>query len=220
MPINKSWFVISSKKAELKGFTDAHVRFSPALAEKFISSYTKNGDKIFDPFSGFGTTLLAAKKLDRIGIGVEYDEKKVEWLKPQLPPPHRIIHGSSLNLKNLKIPKIDMVFGSPPYMRNFDKQSPLSNYTKRGGYEQYLKGMGRIYSQIKTITKKNAPIFIEIETTFDKNHPATPLAWDVAKVVSKHLFFEREFIQCYKDGSIKTPWSHNNHSYCLLFRNK
>lgn len=144
----------------------------------------------------------------------------MDWLKPQLPKPHQIIHGSSLNINKLRLPKIDMVFGSPPYMRYFDKESPLSNYTKRGGYTEYLQGMGKIYSQIAKIAKKNAPIIIEIENTFDKKHPATPLAWDVGKEVSKHLHFERDFIQVYEYSEIDNPWSNNNHSYCLLFRNR
>ena len=116
----------------------------------------------------------------------------------------------------MKLPKIDMVFGSPPYMRYFDKENPLSNYTKQGQYQEYLKGMGKIYAQIKKATKKNAPIIIEIENTFDKKHPMTPLAWDVAKEVSKYLYFEREIIQCYEECNINNSWSHNNYSYCLL----
>ncbi len=220
MKLNKSWFVLSSKRNKLKGFDDAYVRFTAELAEKFIKAFSKKGDTIFDPFAGFGTTLISAQKLGRVGIGIEYEEKKVRWVEPQLSAPSKIIHGSSLEIGKMKLPKIDMVFGSPPYMRNFDKVNPLSNYTETGQYQQYLKRMGKIYSQIKKITKKNAPIIIEIENTFDKKHPMTPLAWDVAKEVSKYLYFEREFIQCYKEGNINKPGSNNNHSYLLLFRNR
>lgn len=102
MKLNKSWFVISSKKDKLKGFDDAHVRFNPVLPEKFIKAFSKKGDKIFDPFAGFGTTLLSAQKLGRIGIGIEYDDKKVQWLKPQLITPNNIIHGSSLEISKMK----------------------------------------------------------------------------------------------------------------------
>ena len=220
MPLDKSWFILSGKARKLKGFKDAHVSFVSALPEKFIAAYTKKGDVVLDPFAGFGTTLFAAKKLGRVGIGIEYDEKKVAWLKPQLPAPHKIIHDSSLNISKLKLPKVDMVIGSPPYMRYFDKEDPLTNYTKRGGYAQYLRGMGKIYSSLRKVVKKNAPIIIEIENTFDKNHPSTPLAWDVGKEVSKYLHFERDFIKGYKEGTLTTPWTNDNHSYCLLFRNK
>lgn len=220
MALDKSWFILSSKKKDIKGFADPHVRFTPALAEKFISSFSRKGDLIFDPFSGFGTTLLAAKRLGRVGIGIEYDKNKFDWLHPQLQKPHQVILGSSLELSKFKLPKMDMSLTSPPYMRYFDKQSPLSNYTKQGGYADYLKGIGKIYAQIKKIMKKDAAVIVEIENTFGKNHPATPLAWDVAREISKHLYFERDFIQCYEEGKLAASEANNNHSYCLLFRNK
>ncbi len=219
MPLKKSWFVLSTKKPKLEEFSDSQVRFTASLAKKFITTYTKKSDIVFDPFAGFGTTILAAKSLGRVGYGIEFEKDKVDWLERKLKPPHKIIHGSSLDIKKLNLPKMDLVLGSPPYMRYFDKENPLSAYTKRGSYKNYLKGIGKIYSDIKKITKKNAPIVIEIENTFDQRHPATPLAWDVGKEVSKHLQFERDFIQCFKEGRLDKSWSNNNHSYCLLFRN-
>ena len=45
--------------------------FPVALAEFFIKAYSDNGDIIFDPFMGSGTTLIAAEKNGRIGYGTE-----------------------------------------------------------------------------------------------------------------------------------------------------
>jgi adenine-specific DNA-methyltransferase len=44
------------------------------LLEKFVEMSTERGDVVFDPFSGSGSTVMAAKNLGRIGIGCENDE--------------------------------------------------------------------------------------------------------------------------------------------------
>ena len=42
-----------------------------ALPQFFIEAFTDTGDIVFDPFMGSGTTLIAAEKTARIGIGTE-----------------------------------------------------------------------------------------------------------------------------------------------------
>ncbi|MEW5719170.1 MAG: site-specific DNA-methyltransferase, partial [Chloroflexota bacterium] len=45
--------------------------FPVKLAERLIQMYSKEGDWVFDPFLGIGTTLIAAQNLKRNGVGVE-----------------------------------------------------------------------------------------------------------------------------------------------------
>ena len=37
-------------------FTGPDVRYDASLVECFLSEFTKEGDIVFDPFAGFGTT--------------------------------------------------------------------------------------------------------------------------------------------------------------------
>jgi DNA modification methylase len=219
MAINKSWFVLPNKTRTLKGFKDGHVPASAGLAEKFITEYTKKNAVVFDPFAGFGTTLFAADKLKRVGIGIEYDIKKINYIKPFLKAIHNIIHGDSLKISSYNLPKIDLCFTSPAFMRYFDKENPLSNYTQSESYKEYLLGINKIYSQIKKLTKKGGNVVLDVSDTFDKNHPMTTLAWDVGKIISKHFYFERDFIFCSKNLTLASTSANDNHTYCLMFRN-
>jgi hypothetical protein len=44
-------------------FRNDDVRFSEQLVEHFLQHFTQVGDVVFDPFAGFGTTLLVAEAL-------------------------------------------------------------------------------------------------------------------------------------------------------------
>jgi site-specific DNA-methyltransferase (adenine-specific) len=55
-----------------------------ALLETLIGRTTKPGDVVLDPFLGSGTTAVAAKKLGRIFIGIECDERYISVARQRL----------------------------------------------------------------------------------------------------------------------------------------
>lgn len=56
-----------------------HVTEKPVpLLETLIEMSTDPGELVVDPFSGSGSTILAAKNLGRRGLGMELDEKYVQ----------------------------------------------------------------------------------------------------------------------------------------------
>ena len=214
---SKSYFSLPYELESIEIKDDTNVRFPKAFAKKFIEEYTAPSDVVFDPFAGFGTTLITAQELGRVGIGIEYEKNRCDFISKSLEPPSQVIHGSALEAEKYNLPMFDFSLTSPPYMRFFDKENPFSNYHEEGSYEGYLMSMRSIYQQIDRLMKPNAKVVIEVSNTFGDVHPMTPLAWDVARVVSEVLFFERELIFIHEIGSEN---SEAQHSYCLIFSNK
>ncbi len=59
--------------------TNGHPTPKPErLFKMLISDYSIEGDTVLDPFLGSGTTVLAAKNLNRKAIGIEIEEKYSE----------------------------------------------------------------------------------------------------------------------------------------------
>ena len=55
--------------------------FPDKLAEDQIVTWTNEGDLVFDPFMGSGTTAIAAIKLNRNYIGIEKNEDYIQISK-------------------------------------------------------------------------------------------------------------------------------------------
>jgi len=53
---NKNRFELPEK------YREDDIRYSESLVEYFLKIYTREGDTVFDPFAGFGTTLLVAEE--------------------------------------------------------------------------------------------------------------------------------------------------------------
>src|SRR5271168_901837 len=55
-----------------------------ALLERILLASTNEGDVVLDPFSGSGTTVLAALRTKRMGVGIEIEEKYIQMTRKRL----------------------------------------------------------------------------------------------------------------------------------------
>ncbi len=193
-------------------FEDDDVRYAGELVRYFLDLYTQPGNIVFDPFAGFGTTLYTAEAGDRIAYGLEYDRRRVDFIRANLQYQERIIHGDARLLSTYDFPPIDFSMTSPPYTRPQDKENPLTAYqTMDGRYQNYLSEIGDIYHQLSGLLKPGARAVIEV-ANLKHDLGVTPLAWHIAEQVSQFLHFEGETVVC---------WDHYgygyDHSYCLVF---
>ena len=198
-------------------------RFSESLVEYFLKEFTKKGDKVLDIFSGLGTTLFVAEKLERIPYGIEFDQKRCNYVREHLKNKSSIINGDALKLLDYNLPECDFLLTSPPYMPKNDDENPFTAYTTKGNYTKYLEDYEKIFSLVKRIMKPQSHIIVEIANLKNEGI-VTTLAWDVANRISKVLHFEGEIIINWegeeREGEESIYGYGYDHSYCLVFRNK
>lgn len=117
--------------------------------EKLISLFTKKGMTVLDPFVGSGTTLIAANKLQRKGIGIDLNEDYYKLYLQRIMDKGgqnecQFIVGDSLNVLD-DIESVDYIVTSPPYhniLRNNTKGTRNNNgksyrMAARDGVEYY-----------------------------------------------------------------------------------
>ncbi|MBV7338117.1 methyltransferase domain-containing protein [Chloroflexi bacterium TSY] len=193
-------------------FQQDDVRYPESLVEYFLRQFTHKGDIVFDPFAGYGTTLVAAETLDRIPYGIEFDAARADYVRSRLRQPDNLIHGDSRKLATYELPLFDFVMTSPPYMGKSDPEDPFTNYASEGdGYEAYLRDLQRIFAQVKDYMKPGAKAVVEV-ANLKRSDDVTMLAWDIARSLAEVLHFE---------GEIVVGWDlygyGYDHSYCLVF---
>lgn len=188
------------------------IKYPESLVRHFLKEYTQRGDKIFDPFTGLGTTLFVAEKMGRVPFGVEYDPQRYEWVAGQMSHWGNLRCGNSLKLDKMTFPKMDFCMTSPPFMPKSDRWNPLAwGNPAKAGYDIYLRQMQSVFKQVGAVMKRNAPIIVQVDNIHRRVY--TPLVRDISLSIGKVLTIENEITIAWKNGPEDYPLTH-----CLVFR--
>lgn len=189
------------------------VHFPEELVTALLEEYTSAGDLVLDPFAGYGTTLVVAERLDRRAIGVEILASQLDIIRSRLTGTARVLAGDARDIASLVDATVDLCVTSPPYMNAVDHpENPLNAYeTLDGDYAVYLREIGDIFAQVATLLRPGGHLVINAANIVTDG-TVTPLAWDIARVVSTHLVFQQESFLCWDH---QPTWMSGD--YCFVF---
>jgi DNA modification methylase len=144
------WDIIKSKE-ESKFKHPA--MFPVELCRRLIEIYTKEGDVVLDPFMGSGSTIVAARDLERKGIGFDINPSFVELAKKRISQQKLIRLGvedpniyceDAKNLLKYVVPgSVDLVITSPPYW-NIHTRKRTADYKEPRPYSSLERDLGNI----------------------------------------------------------------------------
>jgi len=149
--------------------------FPVELCKRLIRIYTKKGDVVLDPFMGSGSTVIAARDLERVGIGIDINPKFVNLAKRRLSQQKlfpssvdqpRIYCEDAINLTKFVEPEtVDLVITSPPYWfvhkrkrtADYKEPRPYSELSRDLGniedYGQFMESLKEIFSKVYKVLK-------------------------------------------------------------------
>jgi DNA modification methylase len=121
--------------------------FPLALARRVIETFTHKGELVLDPFCGTGTTLLAARRLERNAVGLDLRSDYVRVSNerlggdPQTSAEQIAIESDAKLAPDLLEPEsVALIFTSPPYANLLNRRR--RNKSRRGDLrhnDQYLR---------------------------------------------------------------------------------
>ena len=175
--------------------------FPIALAKKVIELFTHRGELVLDPFVGSGTTLVAARDLNRNAVGFDLQEKYINLCKDRLSQgtlsnevKQLAIQDDARHIHEYFDPEtISLMFTSPPYANLLNRERKNKSRRNRdneqlGKVEQYsqdprdlgtmsLEGyttaMGDIYESLLPLLRPKAHCVINVPDMWWENKRIT-----------------------------------------------
>lgn len=126
--------------------------FPISLPKKCIELFTHRGELVLDPFVGIGTTLIAARDLERNAVGFDLNQKYIDYTYQRLAQSKMSFSGNTKQIaicddainisKYLDDNTISLVVTSPPYA------NMLNHKRKNKSYRADLR-VNKFYNKIQ-----------------------------------------------------------------------
>ena len=213
----RTWRVDRLAEAPLPDeFATDDVRFPENLVERCLAEFSQPGDRVLDPFAGFGTTAVVAIRMGREAVAIELLPERVAFIRSRVDDGAIVHQGDARQLRTFDLGRVDVVLTSPPYMtRDNHPQDPLSGYRRPGGnYERYLGELRDVILSAAALLPPGGYAIVNIANLVDGG-TLTPLADDLRAELMTSLELVEE-IRVLEEGR---P-SYVADEYCLVLRTR
>jgi SAM-dependent methyltransferase len=211
-----SWRVLGEEDAEFAQEEAAGQSGLVSQLRPLIAELSKPGDLVFDPFAGWGTTLVACAAEGRLGVGIEINPSRAEEARQRVAryPEQRMLCGDARK-PPLDPGTVDLVLCDLPYFgTNLDLEAPDPGqmYALRD-YDDYLAALDETFAAIARVMRPGAYAVIAVQNRRIADR-FVPLAWDASRVLGRHLTLGDERIHLYDwpvkddDDPMRTNRSH------------
>jgi len=175
--------------------------FPISLSKKIISLFTHEGELVLDPFVGSGTTLVAARYLNRNAVGFDLQEKYIQLCSQRLSfcnlfnqAQQVAIQDDARNIHLYLYPEtVSLIWTSPPYANLLNRERlNKSRRERRNGqfkkieqYSQdsrdlgtmaiyeYTRAIGDIFESLLPLLRRKAHCVINISDIWWDNRRVT-----------------------------------------------
>jgi DNA modification methylase len=180
--------------------------FPGSLCERLIETFLRpDADTILDPFCGSGSTLVAAERLGKRGIGFELVEEFAQMAEDRIcdaaddpANPQAVVHQQSASLmpEYLDAESVDLCITSPPYwdilnQRRTADYKDIRHYGNKDGdlgtiavYTDFLDALDRVLADVFVALKPGAYCCVIVMDLRKKNQ-FFPLHSDLASRATK-----------------------------------
>jgi DNA modification methylase len=159
-----SWFILKPQPRKKKEILHP-AKYPEDLVSMFVGTFSREGDNVFDPMTGTGSTQLGALQLGRNGYGTELSEffatiaheRCRDYVAPlqkdlfatEKKPEFRILQKDARRIGKKDFPPVDYLLTSPPYwdmlnMKGAENQAKRIQKGLQTNYSDNLDDLGNI----------------------------------------------------------------------------
>ncbi len=191
----------------------------------FVRQFSAQGDTVFDPFAGFGTTLLAARLEDRLASGCEVDAGRIDLIRERLAR-HELAHGTTLlhgscdALDDAALPPFALCLTNVPYFGCRWTGAPVgSQLYDSQSYAQHLDGLRNVFHRVRAGLREGGACIAMVQN-IRLGERVLPLAFDLARILGSLFTMEEERVLVYPHDGEETGSdmrTDRRHEYALVW---